>query len=332
MTDTQNNRGALPRHGALNLLDGLLQNASIPTAAKARLRTIRLHLEALIEREQKPAAAQEVVGPLPCAFCGNAPALHQHRGVWRMHAVYHCETSGCPAQHARNVNGPGPSCYTYGTVAEALAGWNKRAAPVAAAPVDEFKGVAERAVLAFTRVAQELGIEPAGGAEAALEAIAKLRTPAAPGIDLEPLIAIRNRLHQMSAANDLGDGWADVVIELMGDVQKLIDASPKGDDAQDDRFPNGLAEAVTYADAMEDAAADLYQHVLGYETDGSETGTDMLRTVLRELQDSPKGGSDAGMADEYRRWIDFYHAGGTGAFGYEDFLKREQATSAEVGA
>ncbi|MGR4894987.1 hypothetical protein ACIPR8_06895 [Stenotrophomonas sp. LARHCG68] len=48
-----------PRNGALNLLDGLLQNASIPTAAKARLRTIRLHLESLIEREPKPAAAQE---------------------------------------------------------------------------------------------------------------------------------------------------------------------------------------------------------------------------------------------------------------------------------
>lgn len=61
MTDTTNNRDALPRHGALNLLDGLLQNASIPTAAKARLRTIRLHLEALIEREQGRAAAQEAV-------------------------------------------------------------------------------------------------------------------------------------------------------------------------------------------------------------------------------------------------------------------------------
>lgn len=50
-----------PRNGALNLLDGLLQNASIPTAAKARLRTIRLHLEALIEREQRPAAVPELV-------------------------------------------------------------------------------------------------------------------------------------------------------------------------------------------------------------------------------------------------------------------------------
>ncbi len=56
-----NINSSAPRHGAINLLDGLLQNASIPTAAKARLRTIRLHLEALIDREQKPAAAQEAV-------------------------------------------------------------------------------------------------------------------------------------------------------------------------------------------------------------------------------------------------------------------------------
>ncbi len=54
--------------------------------------------------------------------------------------------------------------------------------------------------------------------------------------------------------------------------------------------------------------------------------------LLALIDANPKGGSDAGMASEYRRWIDFYHAGGTGAFGFEDFLKQEQATSAEVGS
>jgi len=88
---------------------------------------------------------------------------------------------------------------------------------------------------------------------------------AAPGIDLEPLIAIRNRLHQLSAANDLGDGWADVVIELMGDVQTLIDASPKGDEAQ-----QAGAQAIAIV------------HMEGYRWNGKHW-----------QKDSPKGGSEA---------------------------------------
>lgn len=50
--------------------------------------------------------------------------------------------------------------------------------------------------------------------------------PTAPAAthDIEALISIRNQLHQMSAAKDLGEGWADVVAELMGDVQTLIAA------------------------------------------------------------------------------------------------------------
>ncbi|WP_313401474.1 hypothetical protein [Stenotrophomonas sp.] len=71
----------------------------------------------------------------------------------------------------------------------------------------------------------------------------------------------------------------------------LIDASPKGDAPQDDRFPGGFADAIAYADEMEEGAGRLYEQVIGFE-DGSHTGTDMLSAVLRQLQDSPKGGSD----------------------------------------
>lgn len=58
----------------------------------------------------------------------------------------------------------------------------------------------------------------------ALQANSLPRMPVATH-DVEALIAIRNQLHQMSAAEDLGDGWSDVVIELIGEVQTLIEAS-----------------------------------------------------------------------------------------------------------
>lgn len=58
----------------------------------------------------------------------------------------------------------------------------------------------------------------------ALQANSLPRMPVATH-DVEALIAIRNQLHQMSAAEDLGDGWSDVVIELSGEVQTLIEAS-----------------------------------------------------------------------------------------------------------
>lgn len=49
-----------------------------------------------------------------------------------------------------------------------------------------------------------------------------------------------------------------------------------GEESQDDRFPNGLRDAIAYADEMEEAAAGLYQSVIGCETDGSHTGTQMI--------------------------------------------------------
>lgn len=58
----------------------------------------------------------------------------------------------------------------------------------------------------------------------ALQANSLPRMPVAT-LDVEALISVRNQLHQISAAKDLGDGWSDVVIELIGEVQTLIDAS-----------------------------------------------------------------------------------------------------------
>ncbi|WP_313645300.1 hypothetical protein [Stenotrophomonas sp.] len=162
------------------------------------------------------------------------------------------------------------------------------AAPVAAAPVDGL----HLAVIGRAHFGNPI---PQEWYAAARELLAS--TPAAPGIDLFGIRSFITELETeaMSAAtsdNVLCQKSAAIKQRIVERLRPLIDASPKGGDVQDDRFPNGLADAITYADSMEDAAADLYQQVFGYETDGSETGADMLRTVLRELQDSPKGGSD----------------------------------------
>lgn len=135
-------------------------------------------------------------------------------------------------------------------IGDAIRAAGKRLAPVAAAPVGDFKGVAERAVLAFARVAQELGIDPAGGADTALAAIAKLRTPAAPGIDLhapctEAVYALARKLlwiayvwndhnfdHPYQIARKLAQEFGiesfDQANAWLTEQAKLIDASPKG--------------------------------------------------------------------------------------------------------
>jgi len=95
-------------------------------------------------------------------------------------------------------------------------------------PTQEMLDAGINALLTFRKSGGDFTVHPSHAAQEVLKAALAASTPAAPGIDLEPLIAIRNQLHQMSAAKDLGEGWADVVIELVGDVQKVIDASPKG--------------------------------------------------------------------------------------------------------
>ncbi|MGE4460617.1 MAG: hypothetical protein AB7D31_15335 [Stenotrophomonas sp.] len=112
----------------------------------------------------------------------------------------------------------------------------------------------------------------------------------------------------------------------------LIDAGLQSNEVQDSRFPNGLADAVKYANDMESAAAALYEHVFGHETDGSDTGTDLLGKVLQQLQDSTNGGSEARDAelkaahdsghDTGIRWVLGYlnGAGECGGTYYEEIL------------
>lgn len=160
---------------------------------------------------------------------------------------------------------------------------------------------------------------------------------AAPGIDLEQFRESVEAEYELARMCETPSPKSQALVakakQKHDRLLARIDASPKGGHAQDDRFPNGLADAVIYADAMEDAAADLYQQVLGYEADGSETGTDMLRAVLRELQNSPKGGSDliAVVREMEHPTVDLLEAPAPDVL--RAWAKRiKQATSAEVGA
>jgi hypothetical protein len=167
---------------------------------------------------------------------------------------------------------------------------------------------------------------------------------AAPGIDLRKVIAVLKEIADFDDASDCttGEGHSDAIYKAR-ELLAQIDAIRMGSDVQDDRFPNGLTDAIAYANDMENAAADLYQQVLGYETDGSDTGTDMLRTVLRELRASSKGGSDVREAiapviaelESAHVQNNKYRMGCLGADNIDTavrLLTALQATSAEVGS
>lgn len=51
----------------------------------------------------------------------------------------------------------------------------------------------------------------------------------------------------------------------------------------DDRFPGGFADAIAYADAMEESAGALYAVVFGNEDDGSNTGAELIEKSIAEL-------------------------------------------------
>lgn len=201
----------------------------------------------------KPAAAQEAVAGFGSIH--DRGPLDLALADYEREAIKH----GCTDKNAMAVD------------AAARRVWAvlQSAAPFAAAPVDTW----------FADQLTAMG-----------EVIPLASTPAAPGIDLEQFRALACFGEEFAFAAER-QPQSRVVYAQAKRLLARIDASPKGGEVQDDRFPNGLADAIAYADDMENAAADLYQQVIGYETDGSDTGTDMLRTVLRELQDSPKGGN-----------------------------------------
>lgn len=64
--------------------------------------------------------------------------------------------------------------------------------------------------------------------------------------------------------------------------------------AVDDRFPNGLSDAIEYANEMEEAASALYEKVFGHEDDGEDCGTVVMRRVLHHLTEQPAQAVDLG--------------------------------------
>ncbi len=137
-----------------------------------------------------------------------------------------------------------------------------------------------------------LGISPRPVQIISTEPLYAAPVTAAPGIDLEQFRALACFGEEFAFSAER-QPQSRVVYSQAKRLHALIDASPKGDDVQDGRFPNGLTDAIAYANAMEEAAGALYAQVFGHETDGSDTGTDLLEEVLRELRDSPRGGSEA---------------------------------------
>ncbi|MBB5875846.1 hypothetical protein [Xanthomonas sp. 3498] len=81
---------------------------------------------------------------------------------------------------------------------------------------------------------------------------------------------------------DPDQGGAEPILAAIAELRGA--AQPQAEQqGADERFPKGLADAVAYADAMERAAAALFEQVIGYETDGSDTGPDMLARVAAAI-------------------------------------------------
>jgi hypothetical protein len=102
-------------------------------------------------------------------------------------------------------------------------------------------------------------------------------------------------------------------------VVPVYDAPPA--QAVDDRFPNGLSDAIEYANEMEEAASALYEKVFGHEDDGEDCGTVVMRRVLHHLTEQPAQAVDLGLQ------LDRYDAGllGDGGGGdvgwWQDYIR-----------
>ena len=344
-----NINSSAPRHGALNLLDGLLQNAQIPIAAKARLRTIRLHLEALINREQKPAAAQEAVAHLP------------QRSIDWLHGPH---SANGPTRYADAYSRPVPEEKTIPLYA----------APVAAAPVDypdsaedrlaqaiDERDSAEGALGAMFRAVT--GRDPEWSSawgfgdaiEEAEEHVAALEhkaasTPAAPGIDpADPWRGLY--APELMPKLDGVDDWIvshpdlpqwpddeergiDNLIKAQGFAFAVVgDEYPDDDDASGGEFDT----CAWLADwKPEPPAGAHWRLVMVHDTEDGPAAVYVRPLAL--IDATPKGGSDAQMVP-YQRALDLigdaYNAG-THGIGYSqqamELHDALQATSAEVGA
>lgn len=188
-----------------------------------------------------------------------------------------------------------------------------QAAPAAAGVPDEpnYERMFIAACAALAEVSRELGCAPdQGGAEPIMEAIRELRQQRDESVDdcyaLSGQPAAQPQAEQnWSPFAAYRGGWMEGIAGTAGHEGASIEFFTGYEDGQkwqaeqqaeqqgaDERFPNGLADAVAYADALEHAAAALFEQVLGHETDGSDTGPDMLARVATALATRQPYGDD----------------------------------------
>lgn len=61
-----------------------------------------------------------------------------------------------------------------------------------------------------------------------------------------------------------------------------------GGDVEDDRFPSGFADAITYVNELEELSEDLHQVVFGHRSDGGDGAATLLQLTLSELKEKAK--------------------------------------------
>lgn len=99
--------------------------------------------------------------------------------------------------------------------------------------------------------------------------------------DRDQALHFARRAEAEAFANDDEDAW---LIQPVGTPAQAVD----------DRFPNGLCDAIEYANEMEEAASAVYEKVFGYEDDGEDCGTVVLRRVLHHLNQQTAQAVDLG--------------------------------------
>lgn len=283
MTDTQNNRGVQPRHGALNLLDGLLKNASIPTAAKARLRTIRLHLEAMIEREQNPAAAQEAASkalarirnvaeqPRTVEVHGRQFSDGMRRAANLLEEAIIKAKNNAPVAAAPDEMSPEFTDTARAAIAWVLWHHQGGSSPIGQ-PLRFALGMGDHDPLPDWRIAEAKRYAELAGATTADFHKGRESPPDAPGIDRAALQQIIRWWNSYTGPVD------EALAQIVARIRALIDASPKHFDM--------LAHLQRQRDFSE--------HTFGPGTRSAGI-VDHIRKELREIEAAP---------DDLSEWID----------------------------
>jgi hypothetical protein len=61
-----------------------------------------------------------------------------------------------------------------------------------------------------------------------------------------------------------------------------------GEAVQDNRFPGGFADAITYVNELEELAEALHEKVFGHESDGESGASTVLQMTLHQLNEKPE--------------------------------------------